>query len=170
MKLVTLGLVSVPAVLAAAAGVATLASPAADLDSLSGSGWVGAGLLGSVLGWVFFFHLPAKDKQLKDILDARDVTANSVAEKHALAVESLTSAHNAAVQVLTTTFREELREERHHDGAQYERLIATMEKSQGATHDNHRALLTAMDGLRSLIATQQRFVSQVGEQISKGPP
>lgn len=28
------------------------------------SGWVGAGLLGLVLCWLLFFHLPAKDKQL----------------------------------------------------------------------------------------------------------
>lgn len=27
------------------------------------SGWVGAGLLGAVLMWVFFVHLPAKDKR-----------------------------------------------------------------------------------------------------------
>lgn len=42
----------------------------AQADSLSGgAGWVGAGLLGAVLAWLCFFHLPAKDKQLKELID-----------------------------------------------------------------------------------------------------
>jgi hypothetical protein len=42
------------------------------VDALSGSGWVGAGLLGAVLSWLMFIHLPAKDKQLKEIIDGKD--------------------------------------------------------------------------------------------------
>lgn len=38
-------------------------------DPLSGgAGWVGAGLLGVVLLWLTFIHLPAKDKQLRELL------------------------------------------------------------------------------------------------------
>lgn len=33
-------------------------------------GWVGAGLLGSVLAWLMFVHLPAKDKLIKDLIQA----------------------------------------------------------------------------------------------------
>lgn len=32
------------------------------------SGWVGAGLLGAVLGWLLFLHLPAKDKLIIDLV------------------------------------------------------------------------------------------------------
>ncbi len=32
------------------------------------AGWAGAGLLGLVLAWIFFFHLPAKDKQMEKML------------------------------------------------------------------------------------------------------
>lgn len=36
-------------------------------DPISGgAGWVGAGLLGLVLGWLLLVHLPAKDKQLEN--------------------------------------------------------------------------------------------------------
>jgi Tfp pilus assembly protein PilN len=38
-------------------------------DPLSGgAGWVGAGLLGCCLAWLFFVHIPAKDRQLRDLL------------------------------------------------------------------------------------------------------
>lgn len=35
------------------------------------AGWVGTGLLGAVLSWIFFWHLPAKDKQLKELIDSQ---------------------------------------------------------------------------------------------------
>lgn len=41
-----------------------------DLNPIvGGSGWVGAGLLGLLLGWLLMVHLPNKDKQLKDMID-----------------------------------------------------------------------------------------------------
>jgi hypothetical protein len=46
---------------------------AAQIDPISnGAGWVGAGLLGLVLGWLLLVHLPAKDKQLKEVIDGKD--------------------------------------------------------------------------------------------------
>ena len=40
-------------------------------DPLSGgSGWVGAGLLGLVLAWLLLKHLPEKDKQYKELIEA----------------------------------------------------------------------------------------------------
>jgi hypothetical protein len=42
-------------------------------DPISGgAGWVGAGLLGCVLGWLLFVHLPAKDKQITAIFGHLD--------------------------------------------------------------------------------------------------
>lgn len=34
------------------------------------AGWVGAGMLGLVLGWLFFKHLPEKDRQMRDLIEA----------------------------------------------------------------------------------------------------
>lgn len=45
-------------------------APAADLASASG--WAGAGLLGLVLAWLLFKHLPEKDKQIKDLINDKD--------------------------------------------------------------------------------------------------
>ena len=38
--------------------------------ALSGeAGWVGTGLLGAVLGWLLVVYLPAKDKQVRELID-----------------------------------------------------------------------------------------------------
>lgn len=48
------------------------------VDGISGSGWVGAGLLGAVLSWVFLVHLPAKDKRDKEKDEAHAVTVTAM--------------------------------------------------------------------------------------------
>lgn len=53
-----------------ALGMGLFAENTPGLDALGGgSGWIGAGLLGAVLAWLMFKHLPAKDQQLKDLVD-----------------------------------------------------------------------------------------------------
>jgi hypothetical protein len=54
-----------------AAIVAQAAPPTPDVIS-GGAGWAGAGLLGLVLGWLLFVHLPAKDKQIAELVKSRD--------------------------------------------------------------------------------------------------
>ncbi len=44
------------------------------MEQAPGAGWVGAGLLGSVLAWLLFKHLPAKDAQI-DAIIARHLAA-----------------------------------------------------------------------------------------------
>ena len=40
------------------------------IDAIPGAaGWAGTGLLGAVLAWLCFIHLPAKDKQIKEMLE-----------------------------------------------------------------------------------------------------
>lgn len=43
------------------------------VDTIGGSsGWVGAGLLGLILGWLLLRHLPSKDAQIKDFMETKD--------------------------------------------------------------------------------------------------
>ncbi len=42
------------------------------IEQAPGAGWVGAGLLGSVLAWLLLKHLPAKDAQLERLVDKFD--------------------------------------------------------------------------------------------------
>lgn len=56
---------------------------AQSLESLSGgAGWVGAGLLGGVLAWLLFFHLPAKDKQIEAMIRNKDEQMGSLMIRH----------------------------------------------------------------------------------------
>lgn len=48
----------------------TLPSSGGDLGGYSG--WAGAGLLGLVLSWLLFKHLPDKDRQIKDLISSKD--------------------------------------------------------------------------------------------------
>ena len=48
-------------------------SQLADPQAVSGgavAGWTSAGMLMAVLGWLMLKHLPDKDKQVKDLIDA----------------------------------------------------------------------------------------------------
>jgi hypothetical protein len=45
----------------------------AQTDPISGgAGWIGAGLLGAVLAWLMFVHLPGLQKQLKEFVAEKD--------------------------------------------------------------------------------------------------
>ena len=73
-----------------------------------GAGWVGASLLGLVLSWLLFKHLPEKDKQIASFVEKKDDmlkhVANSfserikgVAEQHTTAVKEMNAAHKEAL-------------------------------------------------------------------------
>lgn len=68
--------------------VAVLAQSVAD-PVAGGAGWIGAGLLGSVLAWLLFVHLPAKDKQLKEMIEGKDAMMRDLTDKHRQAIDSV---------------------------------------------------------------------------------
>ncbi len=94
----------------------------AQTDTLSGGGgWLGAGLLGLVLGWLLLKHLPEKDRQFKEFLDGKDSAIAQQAKEHKEAVEALTKCHEAeqektrvafekAMEVVTAHCKEETRQ------------------------------------------------------------
>lgn len=63
-------------------------------DPISGgAGWVGAGLLGCVLCWLLFIHLPAKDKQLKEFIESKDAVAERLYVSKDAAAKELAEIH-----------------------------------------------------------------------------
>lgn len=46
------------------------------------SGWSAFGLVGMLLYWLCFYHLPNKDKQLKDVIDENNVRADRQVTDH----------------------------------------------------------------------------------------
>lgn len=65
-----------------------------------GAGWVGAGLLGSVLGWMFFIHLPSKDKQLKELIDAKDAQLKDLLTDKDMQIKGIITDKDTQINVL----------------------------------------------------------------------
>ena len=69
----------------------------AQVEPLGGSGlsgWAGAGTLGLVLSWLLFVHLPAKDKQLRDLMDTYNTRADASLDKFTVALENAEKTFN----------------------------------------------------------------------------
>lgn len=81
---------------------------AQDLSALGGSGWAGAGLLGLVLLWLLMWHLPAKDKQLKELIERHDATTTALVDKHAAAMAAEIARCDAGRKEAREDFRQSL--------------------------------------------------------------
>lgn len=84
------------------------------IDSLSGSaisggaGWVGAGLLGLVLGWLLLVRIPAmdkitadKDKQLQVMIEAKDTQQRAIAESRDGLIKEITGSFAGTLKELS---------------------------------------------------------------------
>ena len=90
--------------------------------SLAGeAGWVGTGLLGAVLGWLLFVHLPAKDKQFRDIVD------------------KLLDRNDQQTGTMQQTFRDSLKDVVNHCESEFREMRATFE-------DKIEAVVEALKG------------------------
>ncbi len=79
-------------------------------DSISAtSGWVGTGLLGAVLSWLLFVHLPGKDKQLKELMGDKDGQLKALMESKDKAVEALLNQQWANLQRMEVAYRGDLK-------------------------------------------------------------
>lgn len=109
-------------------------------DPLNGnSGWVGTGLLGTVLAWLLFVHLPAKDKLLKETHEnkdehLRDLTTNKDKQLHELTeryekkLEQTIEAFKQQGQETKTEFRNALNSIIDHCRTETSELIAAFHK------------------------------------------
>ena len=95
------------------ATLALLANTTAD-PLAGGAGWAGVGLLGAVLSWLLFIHLPAKDKINREKDEAHAVTQRELIERHDAAVKDLLDRNQATMRDLRETFSDALREVTNH--------------------------------------------------------
>ena len=75
----------------------------AQVEPLAGSGvsgWAGAGILGLVLSWLLFVHLPSKDKQLKDLIDTYNTRADTVMDKFTTSLTNAETEFNSALKLV----------------------------------------------------------------------
>lgn len=76
-------------------------------DPISGgSGWVGAGLLGMVLGWLLLKHLPDKDRQLREILESKYAHIKEVIDKYDAREEKIYDGFKTTLEQLKGTIGE----------------------------------------------------------------
>ena len=102
------------------------------------AGWVGAGILGAVLAWLFFIHLPSKDKQLKELLEVADKRmASLIKDKDTQldaallhkwqAMQTMSNDHRDMVKALASEFRASLETLAAHCDHTEERLLRLVE-------------------------------------------
>lgn len=130
-----------------------------DANPLSGnSGLLGTGVLGVVLGWLLWVHLPAKDRQLKEViadkdaqltakdvtlktyLDAKDERYRSIIESKDAALSKQAEYHKGVVEAVVKNCDEQSKAERAgvdrrfaeflvEDKAQFKDMISLQNKS-----------------------------------------
>jgi hypothetical protein len=124
----------------------------AQVAPLSGAeGWTGAGLLGLVLAWLLFWHLPGKDKQLEKL----------IADKDAL-VKAITDEHEAALALALEAYRTELKAERVICESRDAALIKTM-------GENNKALIVSLEQIGVSVRQHSAMAARVVEQQEKKP-
>jgi hypothetical protein len=135
-----------------------LAEVTAPLDALGGApAWVGTGLLGSVLGWLLFLHLPNKDKQIAGLIESRDA-----------AMKALAADYRASLMDLTNRFIETDKERRDDYKQSLQVVVNHCEKETAMTNDAIRKDLGEMS---SLAASLRQLVDELRAELRqrKGP-
>lgn len=135
-------------------------------DALAGnSGWVGAGLLGAILLWLFTMHLPAKDKQLKELLADRDKQLSdfmAIRDKQSFdkderhyremdfqreTIKAMIVEHAGVVKAISQNFQETVKEMNHLTSAMENRYVEFIENHLVPQPPNgtHASLVDAGD-------------------------
>lgn len=115
-----------------------LAQVLGDPTSISGgAGWLGAGLLGSVLAWLLMVHLPAKDKQLKefitikdDQIKAKDDQIMLILAKKWEAIQELSRGFQASVREVVEHCEKETDEMARKCGENLDKIVAAINKGK----------------------------------------
>jgi PAS domain S-box-containing protein len=130
-------------------------------DPISGgAGWVGAGLLGLVLGWLLLVHLPSKDKQLDAVYAAKAEDTKDIAEKHEAAVRLLVDKHEAAIKKVVEHCDREIGAEREASERRHKDQMAEF----GRLHEDNRDQVHAFRGLLQLISNRTRLADALQSQ------
>lgn len=131
-----------------------LIAQAGPVDTISGgAGWIGAGLLGAVLWWLLFKHLPAKDKQIADLIDRQDAF-----------VRELTNNFRDAMQAAAAVSAAQDKERRDDYKSSLATVVAHCEKETGQISQAIRKdlgdLVSLVVALRSLMEEVQKTIRQ----------
>lgn len=122
-------------------------------ESLSGgAGWVGAGLLGAVLTWLLFIHLPAKDRLMKELINDKDGQLQAVLEHKWVAIQGISSDRKDEVKGLAVEFRMVIVEMAAHCDKEVERMVRLVETRDKRIDELSQILRSVTHG-RSAVQT-----------------
>lgn len=128
---------------------------ASSVESLSGgAGWVGAGLLGVVLGWLLLRHLPDVLNDHRGERSARDST-----------IKQLIDAHSDATAKIAEGFRAELRQEREICERRDREFVAMIERNQTTIETSLTGINRAIELNNQMVEQWMRFTE--GHAIAK---
>lgn len=123
-------------------------------DPISGgAGWVGAGLLGLVLGWLLLKHIPDKDRQLKELISEfraalvdKDVQMQRVIESHLAAEKQQRQDHAEMERAQRAEYKDTLTQLLKHNREQMDGLGHALKEDLAALQEGFEQLTAAMRG------------------------
>ena len=128
---------------------------------LSGAeGWVGTGLLGSVLGWLLLKYIPDKDKQFKTALDEKDARFLAYIEARDKQIEQLVEKKDRQVAEVVSAFKADLKEERNWREATMSANREQFEKERDSRHQQGNNLVAALYETKATIAENTVAIGQ----------
>jgi hypothetical protein len=95
--------------------------------------WVGTGLLGGVLGWLLFVHLPSKDKQISSLIADRDRAMQEKDERHDVHTRAITDQFNTTMAAIVVRYTEAERDRRGDFQASLTMIVNHCEKETSQT-------------------------------------
>lgn len=147
------------------AQVAPAIAQGASVDPISGgAGWVGAGLLGLVLAWLLFIHLPAKDKQLAGLIESKDKQLADLVDSRDSFVRELTHNFRDAMQAAAVAAAVQDKERRDDYKASLATVVSHCEKETGQMSQAIRKdlgdLVSLAVSLRQIMEELQKTLRQ----------
>lgn len=153
----------VPIILAPVAHWLMYAQAQSDLQSLSGgAGWVGTGLLGTVLAWLLGIHLPAKDKQIKEMIESRDKLALDMAKMAAESDKGRRDDFKDALKVISTDFKDSLKTVGEYTTGEMRHLTAAVEELRRVMQS-----ATGVVGFEARTAAHQRSITAATDKATQ---
>lgn len=149
----------IPLILAQAAPLAQASDPLS-----GGAGWVGAGLLGLVLAWMFFIHIPATNKQFSTYIENKDKQITDLIASRDAMVRELTHNFRDAMAAAALASAVQDKERRDDYKSSLATVVAHCEKETGQISQAIRKDLGDLVGLvvalRSLMEEVQKTIRQ----------
>ena len=95
-----------------------------------GTGWVGASILGGVLAWLMFVHLPAKDKMFKELINDKDKQIDVILTSKWEALKQIAMEHTKVIESLSAKYQLTMDKVIAHCDVEVQRIIGVFDRDR----------------------------------------